>query len=58
LSPPPHADSETVLRYFKTFKESIPPGYIGWPASTTTWFLAPIECSKIPALIKYLFHVK
>ncbi len=34
-------------------KESFPPGYIGWRASTTTRFLAPIVCKKIPAHARY-----
>ncbi len=35
-------------------KESIPPTYVAWRAGATTLFptrfLAPIDCSKIPAL--------
>ncbi len=31
-------------------KESIRPAYVDWRASTTTLFLAPIDCSKIPVL--------
>jgi hypothetical protein len=33
-------------------KESIPPAYVAWRPGTTTLFLflAPIDCSKIPAL--------
>jgi len=30
-------------------QESIPPGYMGWRVDTTTRFLVPIKCSKIPA---------
>ena len=31
-------------------KESIPPSYIAWQAGTTTRFLAPMDCTKIPSL--------
>jgi hypothetical protein len=30
-------------------KELIPPAYVAWRADTTTLFLSPIDCSKIPA---------
>ncbi len=31
-------------------KVSIPPAYVAWRAATTTLFLAPEDCYKIPAL--------
>jgi hypothetical protein len=42
--------SERVLLNFKGAQESIPPGYTGWRVGTTTRLIAPVDCSKIPAL--------
>jgi hypothetical protein len=45
-----HSCTQDVFRVDHPQRRSIPPAYVAWRAGTTTQFLAPIDCYKIPAL--------
>jgi len=52
--------SEHEFLNVKGAQESIPPAYVAWRAGDNpipTRFLAPIECSKIPALVIVMYSI-
>jgi hypothetical protein len=56
--------TECWAQIFKLFRnpgidsqEPIPPGCVAWRAGTTTLFLSPIDCWKIPTLYSWIRQI-